>query len=438
MNVLLNADAGHIPLADESVHCVVTSPPYWGLRKYTGLGDNQLGMEPTPERYVSNMVAIFREVRRVLRDDGIVFLNMGDSYFSSVSRNVDAYDTSDKAPEGYQDRDCLCQNLCDACRRAYRIGKSHNDNQRAPMLASLSPKSTPGHMESVPDHLPTSDLIHQDARNPNATQDVERFQDRDAVHPPAFQESTPDVSSRRSQEDFRQSDNPSACLLCGRSLVDDAQVSAHRLADSLGQLPRNQGNVSGDALQERHNQNRDTACDYCVSSSRDILPQSTISLKPKDLCGVPWRVAFALQADGWWLRSDIIWAKPNPMPEGVRDRPAKGHEYLFLLSKSARYYYDVDAVKERGVNGSLRNQRTVWKIVTAPYRGAHFATYPPKLIEPCIKAGCPADGIVLDSFVGSGTTLLVARQLGRRAVGLDLSLPYLRDQARKRLQLTTL
>jgi len=266
-------------------------------------------------------------------------------------------------------------------------------------------------------------------------------------------------------------------------------------------------------------------------------------LKPKDLVGIPWRVAFALQADGWYLRSDIIWHKPNPMPESVTDRPTKAHEYLFLLAKQSRYYYDADAVREsmsdatkerdksrfngafkgqfRGTPGEERwqdgrpisephfynpagrNRRTVWTIATAPYSGSHFATYPPALVEPCIKAGtsergvCPKCGkpwervvekefiassagrnkisdaswnngwegvprginkvsttgwrptctcdagdpipaTVLDPFVGSGTTLLVARQLGRRGVGLDLSYSYLHDQARKRLSLDAL
>jgi hypothetical protein len=259
-------------------------------------------------------------------------------------------------------------------------------------------------------------------------------------------------------------------------------------------------------------------------------------LKPKNLVGIPWRVAFALQADGWYLRSDIIWAKPNPMPESVTDRPTKAHEYVFLLTKSQRYYYDQEAIKERSVsdhasgngykrsarlsyrdsNGprgndnqwqiqATRNRRTVWTIATQPYKGAHFATFPPALVESCIKAGtsergvCPACGrpwervvektshstpikerrgrvghvgtppqqsgwfwtppdvreagwrpscpcppsdpipaTVLDPFCGSGTTLLVARNLGRDAAGCDLSWPYLYDQARKRLELDRL
>lgn len=290
------------------------------------------------------------------------------------------------------------------------------------------------------------------------------------------------------------------------------------------------------------------------------------NLKPKDLCGIPWRVAFALQADGWWLRSDIIWAKPNPMPESVTDRPTKAHEYLFLLTKSQHYYYDQEAVREkyapaslpramRGLsednkwsdgapgstahtisqarpnaklsgsgqsfggdghsgyidaNGRLlinpngRNMRDVWTIATQSYKGAHYATFPEALVEPCIKAGssergcCPKCGkpwarivevenkpsawksgnpglltvgkqyhkdhgegtkkhtaigwqptckcgieetvpaIILDPFAGSGTTLLVARRLGRSSVGIDLSYEYLHNQARKRLELDKL
>jgi DNA modification methylase len=179
-------------------------------------------------------------------------------------------------------------------------------------------------------------------------------------------------------------------------------------------------------------------------------------LKPKDLVGIPWRVAFALQADGWYLRSDIIWSKPNPMPESVTDRPTKAHEYMFLLTKSPRYYYDADAIREDGpsytrkaggyeehykqgasrfggkggfgdsdVTTYGRNKRTVWEIATQPYPEAHFSTYPEKLVEPCILAGCPQDGVVLDPFAGSGTTLAVAQKLGRKSIGVDQSLEYI-------------
>ena len=191
--------------------------------------------------------------------------------------------------------------------------------------------------------------------------------------------------------------------------------------------------------------------------------------KVKDLCGIPWMVAFALRADGWYLRSDIIWHKPNPMPESVTDRPTKAHEYIFLLSKSQRYYYDHEAVKEEAVNeGKIvqcgpnsradvdrvpreslkqdlvanrrytgfnerwankpvegRNKRTVWTVATQPFAEAHFATFPPELIRPCILAGSPKGGIVLDPFGGSGTTTLVASEEGRDSVYIDLSKEYM-------------
>ena len=196
------------------------------------------------------------------------------------------------------------------------------------------------------------------------------------------------------------------------------------------------------------------------------------ALKPKDLVGIPWLVAFALRADGWYLRSDIIWAKPNPMPESVTDRPTKAHEYLFLLSKSASYYYDQDAIREphrwpdmarkviaapnAGRDGDYqkesgrndggehisgvgfasdpdagRNRRTVWTIATQPFSEAHFATMPRALVEPCIKAGCPVGGTVLDPFSGAGTTGLVATRLQRRYVGIELNPDYVAMSERR-------
>jgi DNA modification methylase len=192
------------------------------------------------------------------------------------------------------------------------------------------------------------------------------------------------------------------------------------------------------------------------------------NLKPKDLCGIPWRTAFALQESGWWLRSDIIWAKPNPMPESVTDRPTKAHEYMFLLAKSERYYYDADAISEpttdeayrtRGqirpptsiyaaqcpdgpqrtglnlvnqVGGRLtRNKRDVWTVTSDPFPEAHFATFPPALILPCVLAGCPAGGTVLDPFSGAGTTALVAKEQGRRAIGIELNPDYVSMIARR-------
>ena len=181
-------------------------------------------------------------------------------------------------------------------------------------------------------------------------------------------------------------------------------------------------------------------------------------IKEKDLIGIPWRAAFALQSDGWYLRSDIIWAKPNPMPESVTDRPTKAHEYIFLLSKSARYYYDAEAIAEAGVgreryfgseryssgsgrndSGSYnpqtcltRNKRTVWEVPTQPYSGAHFATFPEALIDPCVRAGSRVGDLVLDPFTGSGTTGVVAVRHGRAFVGCELNPAYV-ELARRRI-----
>jgi len=149
-------------------------------------------------------------------------------------------------------------------------------------------------------------------------------------------------------------------------------------------------------------------------------------LKHKDLIGIPWRVAFALQADGWWLRQDIIWHKPNPMPESVEDRCTKAHEYIFLLSKKSHYYYDHEAIKETSVSGEeKKNKRSVWTVNTKGYKGAHFAVYPKNLILPCILAGCPEGGTVMDPFTGSGTTAVVALENNRNFVGTELNPEYI-------------
>jgi DNA modification methylase len=270
-----------------SVQICVTSPPYFGLRDYGHPG--QLGLEPTPDEYVAAMVSVFREVRRVLADDGTLWLNLGDSYARTGGTDVNISSTG-------------------------KVGNT----------------------------LRTLDLL-------------------------------PDRKQRAPQ-----------------------------------------------------------------------------GLKPKDLIGIPWRVAFALQADGWYLRDSIIWHKPNPMPESVTDRCTKAHEYIFMLSKSPRYYYDHEAIKEPEVCGRMRgpalhrdtlstngnsglsrresdgkrNRRNVWTVATRPYKGAHFATFPPALIEPCILAGSPRGGTVLDPFMGSGTTAAVALQHGRFALGCEINTEY--------------
>jgi DNA modification methylase len=284
-------------LPDQSVHTCVTSPPYFRLRDYGSEG--QIGQEETPEAFVAKLVEVFREVRRVLRDDGTLWLNLGDSYAGT--------------------------------------GKSGGGKQG------------------------------------------ERW--------------------------------------------------AEAGADTVG--PR--------------------------GGKWKPAPEG---MKQKDLIGIPWRVAFALQADGWYLRQDIIWHKPNPMPESVRDRCTKAHEYVFLLSKGPRYYFDAEAIKEESADleksaaryksafggakseallasgqvhtrpigmrdfDGKRNRRSVWTVTTKPYSGAHFATFPPDLIEPCILAGAPVGGTVLEPFGGSGTTAGVAVKHGRKAILCELNPEY--------------
>ena len=281
-------------IPSESVRTCVTSPPYFGLRDYGH--DGQIGLEQTPEAYVAELVEVFREVRRVLADDGTLWLNLGDSYAGS--------------------------------------GKGANADG---------------------------------------------------------------------------------------SVTATGKQATHK-GTTLGTFTKS---FTGDGL------------------------------KPKDLIGIPWRVAFALQQDGWYLRSDIIWHKPNPMPESVTDRPTKSHEYVFLLSKSAKYYYDHEAVKEPAVHSAdrrsgegrltydgkrqgdkgtgqeafvsivdKRNKRDVWTINTKPFKGAHFAVMPKALVEPCVLAGSAEGDTVLDPFTGSGTVAVVANRHGRNFVGTELNPEY--------------
>ncbi len=298
-------------LPDQSVDCCITSPPYFGLRDY-GMAA-QIGLEATPAAFVAEMVAVFREVRRILKDDGTLWLNLGDSYNN--------HQTGGNGATGGRDKSTLSS-----------------------------------------------------AMPPIDTTPVKKRFDHD--------------------------------------------------------------------------------------------------LKPKDMVGIPWRVAFALQADGWYLRQDIIWSKPNPMPESVTDRCTKAHEYIFMLSKSPRYYYAADEIKEDAIYAGLtgqdasgfkdakkysgkhsdkqrghsrrhagfnerwdamekaeqcggkRNKRSVWTVATRPFAEAHFATFPPDLIEPCVKAGCPVGGTILDPFGGAGTTGLVADRNQRNAILIELNPEY--------------
>lgn len=251
-------------------------------------------------------------------------------------------------------------------------------------------------------------------------------------------EATPDAFVATMVEVFRE---------CRRVLKDDGTLWLN-LGDSYHAYNGNRGPANG-ANKNHHAVMPSLPTGHGLTST---------AVKPKDLLGIPWRVAFALQADGWYLRQDIIWSKPNPMPESVTDRCTKAHEYIFLLSKSQRYYFDQEAIAEESItldarapyapahslptsighvrpaikmgmrrNGddfTTRNRRSVWTVTTKPYSEAHFATFPPDLITPCILAGCPEDGVVCDPFAGSGTTLAEAKRLGRRAVGSELNPSY--------------
>lgn len=252
-----------------------------------------------------------------------------------------------------------------------------------------------------------------------------------------------------------------------RVLRDDGTLWLN-LGDSYNNAPgqRKQGVERNDVAGWKQQTN--TGC--LTIGSRNVA-----NLKPKDLIGIPWRVAFALQADGWWLRSDIIWAKPAPMPESVTDRPTRSHEYIFLLTKSEKYYYDHEAIKEPSVCGhpprgagcpgtrahhrpsapkgsfngkteqmsdtgqnafravtEMRNLRDVWTVGAEPFPEAHFATFPPKLIEPCVIGGCPEGGTILDPFFGAGTTGFVARKHRRKFIGIELNPEYV-AMAEKRI-----
>ncbi len=243
-------------LPSNSVQCVVTSPPYWGLRDY-GI-EGQIGLEPSMAAFLRDLTGVFSEVRRVLKPDGILWLNIGDGFTSG------------------------------------------NRGWRAP-----------------------------DKKNPNRAM---------ATRP----------------------DNPPG-------------------------------------------------------------------LKDKDLLGIPWRLAFALQDDGWYLRSDVVWNKPNAMPESVKDRPTRSHEYLFMFTKTGHYSYHHESVKEQAENGALRNKRSVWNINTCSSLSSHIASFPPALVEPCILASSREGDFILDPFFGSGTVGLVAQQLKRKYAGIELNPSYVAD-----------
>jgi len=446
-------------LPDESVHCCVTSPPYWGLRDYGEPG--QLGLESTPEEYVANMVEVFREVRRVLRVDGTLWLNLGSSYAN----------TSPVGPQG---------------KTGDRAGRTFTANGSGGMRPSQSPllqrvpacgSGGTGQSGSPVDDRacrgscgePPAETSSRRDRTPrtgqSAGQDEQPLSQtgRDTSRPDSASTS-PDASPRAAQEStidgspLPPSDasvpSPSDVASTLRlTACDEPLESAHTAQNTHDTPPmspplvvRTSGKESFFSACGRSDCQGVGRCGFCWCS----LSIPSLSFKQKDLVDIPHLVAFALQADGWYLRSDIVWNKPNPMPESVTDRPTKAHEMVFLLSRSPRYFYDSAAVREsdsgrpsgngfvrpervsyggRGQSeqwlpGAGRNRRSVWTIATKPFPEAHFAVMPPALASPCVLAGSPRGGLVLDPFMGAGTVGLVAAENGRDYIGIELNPEY--------------
>lgn len=467
-------------LPSESVDCCITSPPYYGLRDYGVEG--QIGLEESPEAYVSKLVEVFREVRRVLKKEGTLFLNLGDSYCGagysnhkitggasrangrskhdrSYALNALSCDTFDKGEPDSSCRDCSSGNRRDGHTGAWWNRISDNDLRRVhERVAELCHQILVSKAE-LPDRLPIADFSLQRPiqQSLNAILDQEQTLIPAIEQLLAFQESKPDEYVPPLLGGSMPKDTLLAFQSSLRSLTACVQEFGYKSGGSSEMLCYTQGNAL--PFLELVDHIRCTYGYYSLVSSwlnlPYVQPQSTTlnyinaPLKPKDLIGIPWAVAFALRADGWWLRSDIIWAnlsmvrpfqspKPNCMPESCKDRPTKSHEYIFLLSKSQRYYYDKEAILEphsdetkkyfekytpdhskslsdrkialgdKGktrtgfgnsraeatacMNPSGRNKRTVWTVATKPFAEAHFATFPEKLIEPCILAGTSEKG----------------------------------------------
>ena len=425
-------------LAERSVHCIVTSPPYYGLRDYGVAG--QIGLEPTPDAYVAELVAVFRECRRVLRDDGTLWLNLGSAYASGGKRSnqspapahVPACDSDDIGQGDCSEPDYACS--------GQRDGSLDGSPSRHARTSDNGPSLSPDAPLSVP-------ISHDSGR-------LDYVSASPAVSPLGVPQSNTRASFRRDRASVAPANAASGfpasrqtCEPCAPQ-SEDKGGSNHDNAEPSSAV-RNRGrDVSGSACSCG-------SCGICWA----YLAIPSLRFKSKDLMSIPHLVALALQADGWFLRSSIVWHKPNPMPESVRDRPTNAHEHVFLLSQSPTYYYDAEAVREPSANpeGSAvryrlpftgnnaaidrqhtgqpqgvkkfdekRNLRNVWTIATLPYVEAHFATFPPKLAERCILAGCPVGGTVLDPFGGAGTTGLVADRLQRNAVIIELNETYAR------------
>ena len=446
------------------VNCVVTSPPYWGLRRY--LQDNdplkefELGSEPTVENYIKNMVEVFRLVRELLTDDGTLWLNLGSTYAGSGGAGGDYNEGGLKEGQpkfpGSRKQTSVSSRLGQS---AVACGTDDTIQSNSQEIGPAFRRSCGGHPASLSSHNSHTDLMH--------SEDAEHLYMKDhdmsplgsvqaslGAFVPDVQASTNPFETDYVQDAFCPSTRASVSPEKVRPSSFDAPLSVDMSAYTSDTIQ------SGNPLSLRKKDKQSLDLAFITSQQKDPVALTFLysairhlNLQAKNLIQIPHLVAFALQADGWILRSEIIWAKPNPMPASVTDRPVVAHETIFLLSKKPKYFYDAEAVKEKGVipagtlaaKGSVerflmpgvnsrppeykeysgtRNLRTVWTIATAPYPGSHFATFPPKLIEPCIKAGCPAGGIVLDPFLGSGTTAQVAESLGRRWIGCELNEAY--------------
>ena len=445
----------------QSVHTCVTSPPYFGLRDYGH--DGQIGLEQTPDEFVAKLVEVFREVKRVLRDDGTLFLNLGDSYCSANTNALLCLR-----------EDCSMEVARDVALAVFGVRIDGDEAQGQRALSEVLPGGGEGSaLRRGPDVAGQGEQAsireepgcghpennRQEPRNQGEGDRGARWQVRllrgEASSVP---DGGPHSRGRSRAQEGLNGQEP--------GLVD-TNLSGHSEAG----LPA--GTVSGAMLELQLRDRVVRLLSARPVAERDIPPRlrahfRQVGPKPKDLIGIPWRVAFALQADGWYLRQDIIWHKPNPMPESVRDRCTKAHEYIFLLSKSEKYYFDSEAIKEpavsekpagnkrhkyadayaageseehrtkagllalTGVQWEKRNRRSVWSVATRPFKGAHFATFPPDLIEPCVLAGCPVGGVVLDPFGGAGTTGVVAAKHNRNAALIELNAEYV-EIARARI-----
>lgn len=469
-------------LPDESVHCVVTSPPYWGLRDY-GV-DGQIGLEQSPAEYLAKMVEVFREVRRVLRPDGTCWVNMGDCYATGAGkvntapgggtqgerwagyrggregsegkhgyeegRGVGPMTQPNRMPlPGLKPKDLVGMpwRLAFALQQPYYTGKVADERDRVWLAAMLDAEgSICGTEYQTGERTKTNIYISITNTSVPIIDKCERLFPQDLKH--VYEKTNANSNRRCFRWDVERMETKALFI---REIYP--YLVAKRKQAILGYtfLEMQRGLVSKKKgyLPDQHEQ-------------RSWLMASLSKLNAGEDVDLPdWVIEPpTLFEQGWFLRQDVVWAKPNPMPESVRDRCTKAHEYIFLLSKSERYYFDAEAIAEplaestladsrltregyetgrpdRGFpgqasqgsglligNGKTRNKRSVWTITTKPFTEAHFATFPPELPEICIKAGSRPGDTILDPFFGAGTTGLVADRLGRDCIGIELNPEY--------------